>query len=325
MGMFDWIRDKVESVTNWMADQVQTTTGEKERRESVSRLKDLAIEFKNKVSEAILILNKVIERFNEAIRRLNHIRNTKVAENIEILHTSLGKFGNCKPVGAYVSESEKMPEKFPDREFEKIENYISGVDWSSDEVFFDTFILSPIGMKMKTRKQNLSMRERIGDLQLLMEKTLNELQERTNWTEKEIDICSLYVSNIEFIQNVISQRIIPELELVEAFMESQKIKNELIAGNAIEKLDFNYSVECLKNTDYHKHYQFIKNAVAFYIISCKIYNTPVLTNLLNHQTTEKDSELLKEEHKLLEYQAGEVDSNMSVQRKENGNGNNGNY
>lgn len=308
------IRDVFNRVVDWAADKIQASTGEKERREEVSLLKKLAKDFEIKVSEAISLLNQAIKVFNEFIKKLNTARNTKVKENIENLSEHLGKFGNCKPIGLYTPEEETPPAKFPDREFDVIENYISNIDWSQDEVFFDTFFLSPLGMKIKTRKQNLSMREHIHELQLQTEATLQKLSERRLWTEQETKICAMYVSNVEFIQNIISDKILPELELVEAFLETEKIKNEIVANNMLDKLTFKYDVKCLESTIYHKHYQFIKNAVAFYIISCRIYNTPVLTNLLNNQTTPKDMEQLDKERSLIEYQSKAISNNMVVQR-----------
>ena len=76
----------------------------------------------------------------------------------------------------------------------------------------------------------------------------------------EIKICNLYTENVEFISNFISTNIIPELQLVEAFFQAEKIKNEVIAGYIPdEKITFNYSMNSIENTDYSRHYQFVKN------------------------------------------------------------------
>ena len=65
----------VRKLINWVAEEVQKSTGEADRREKVSKLKDLAIEFKQKVSEAINCLNEYIQDFNQAIHKLNSLRN----------------------------------------------------------------------------------------------------------------------------------------------------------------------------------------------------------------------------------------------------------
>jgi hypothetical protein len=303
-----------EKAIDWLAEQVQTTTGEKERKENVSRLKQLALEFKERVSEAIVKLNEAIKSFNESIHNLNAVRNTGVKANIEKLYLFLEKFGSCKPAGFYAEEEEKLPAEFPQQDLDSIENYIGGIDWTKDEVFLNTFLLSPLGMKMKTRKQNLSMLEQIHELQLQTEATVKELSVREFATIQEKEICELYIANVEFITNFISEHIFPELELVEAFFQAQKIKNEILCAHTLVNLKFAYDIRSIKNTAYHKHYQFIKNTLAFYVISCRIYNTPVLTNLLRNQTTQEDVDQLKLEHSVLLHQSKEVSNAMAVSR-----------
>ena len=82
------------------------------------------------------------------------------------MHNFLGKFGNVKGSEEYSAEEEKLIVNIPEKQLERTEEYISDVDWSKDDVFVSTFFLSPIGMKMKTKKQNLSMRENIHQLQI---------------------------------------------------------------------------------------------------------------------------------------------------------------
>ena len=102
----------------WLADQIQSTTGEKERRERTARMHDLADEFKEKVSAAVEKLNTAISEFNHWIRKLNAVRVEKIKDNIVSLNHALGKYGNCKPIEAYVDESEKLQCEFPEEDYE---------------------------------------------------------------------------------------------------------------------------------------------------------------------------------------------------------------
>ena len=307
------LRNFINRAIDWLADQVQTSTGEKERREGVARLKQLAAAFKEKVVAAILRVNDAIKAFNNHISHLNVVRNTSVKENIDTLQIFLSKFGKCKSREAYVEENKKIPAEFPKQELDTIENYIANVDWSADDVFFDTFFLSPLGMKMKTRKQNLSLREHIHELQLLTDETLRQLELKKCATELDVKICALYTANVDFISTFISAKIIPELELVEAFFQAEKIKNEIICGyTQFENINFNYNIKSIESTDYHRHYQFVKNTVAFYVLSCCIYSTPVLTNLLNSKTTEQDIGRLEQEKSLLLRQSKVLSSTMMM-------------
>lgn len=304
----------VNKFINLLAREVQKTTGESDRREKIARLKELALDFKEKVTAAIVRLNEYILVFNESIHKLNRLRNTTLKDNIDKLALFLYKFGSCKDAGAYAQEQDKLPAEFPDQEMYKIEDYIGEVDWSQDDVFFNTFMLSPIGMKIKTRNQNLSLQEHINELIIQTESTITELTTRQYSTLLETQICDLYISNIQIISNVITKKILPEMELVEAFFQAEKIKNEILCDHELNNLTFSYNLRSIINTPYHKHFQFVKNAVAFYVISCKIYNTPVLTNLLCNRTSEADLEQLKGERKVLNANAGILQNSMAVAR-----------
>lgn len=303
-------------IIDWLADKVQTSTGEKERRELVQTIKNLAEEFKQKVSEAIDQLNEKIGNFNHILTKLNEFRSKHVKENIEQLHTFLSKYGRCKPYSAYVPETDKPPAEFPMRQMVQIEDYVSEIDWSKDDVFRDTFWLSPLGMKFKTRNQNLSMHERIGELNLQIEQTVREIDAQTFTAGLEIEICNLYLKNVRMISTVISTKIIPEIELVDAFFQAEAIKDSIISESQLKEIRFHYNICTLIGTPYEQHYQFIKNALMFYVISCKIYDTPVLTHLLSHTISIDDKQQIETEHKLILQQARTVSNSMIVMRGE---------
>ena len=69
-------------IIDWLADKVQATTGEKERRQKVERIKELVSDFKINISHAINVLNESIEKFNYWIRNLNDVRKQKIGINI---------------------------------------------------------------------------------------------------------------------------------------------------------------------------------------------------------------------------------------------------
>ena len=303
-------------IIDWLADKVQTSTGEKERRELVQTIKNLAEEFKQKVSEAIDQLNEKIGNFNHILTKLNEFRSKHVKENIEQLHTFLSKYGRCKPYSAYVPETDKPPAEFPMRQMVQIEDYVSEIDWSKDDVFRDTFWLSPLGMKFKTRNQNLSMHERIGELKLQIEQTVREIDAQTFTAGLEEEICNLYLKNVRMISKVITTKIIPEIELIDAFFQAEAIKDSVISESQLKEIRFHYNICTLIGTPYEQHYQFIKNALMFYVISCKIYDTPVLTHLLSHTISIDDKQQIETEHKLLLQQARTVSNSMIVMRGE---------
>lgn len=81
------------SIIDWVADKIQTSTGEKERRELVQTVKDLADEFKQKVSQAIASLNRKLNEFNQKITQLNEFRSRYVRK---ILNSCIHSFQNME-------------------------------------------------------------------------------------------------------------------------------------------------------------------------------------------------------------------------------------
>lgn len=301
-------------IIRWAANKVQESTGEKERRELVAKTKELFIEFKKRVSEALSTLNQEIDKFNKQIKDLNAIRVSKVRNNIDKLSAFLSKYGNCKASGEYAPESGKIPVEFPEAEKARIEDYIQDIDWSSEEVFRNTLFRTSIGMKMKTKKQNLAMREGLEELQLQIDQTVRELEIRRQGTELEQEICSLYIKNIRFINAFIEEKILPEIELVDAFFEALQIKDKVIADQSLQNAKFSYNLKALVGTPYEKHYTFIRNAFMFYILSCRIYDTPVLTNLLSHNVSNSDLNAIKTEGATLQDGASIVGNAMIMDR-----------
>lgn len=309
MGLFDNILD-------WAADKVQTVTGEKERRRLVGEFKDVYDKFKTDVEIKISDINRIISEFNRNIRKINNVRKTDVEKNIVLLSDFLGKFGKVKSIGEYSMEKESNMLVLPEHQFEMKESYINEIDWSKDDVFQDTFFLTPIGMTIKTKEQNLSINEKLDQLRLEAEETLNQLKIKEYAAEQDRVIANLYIDCIEIITNYIKEVIIPELKVVESFFQALKIKNELISGNSLQEIKFSNDIELLRDTQYEKHFLFVKNAFMFYVISCKIYNTPVLTRLLNNKTEKQDIYLLEKDKKLLLEHKKVVDGNLMFVRGE---------
>ena len=309
MGLFDDILD-------WAADKVQTVTGEKERRRLVSEFKDVYDEFKTDVEIKISDINRIISVFNRNIRKINNVRKNDVEKNIVLLSNFLGKFGKVKSIGEYYMEKESNMLVLPEHKFEMKESYINEIDWSKDDVFQDTFFLTPIGMTIKTKEQNLSINEKLNQLRLEAEETLNQLKIKEYAAEQDRVIANLYIDCIEIITNYIKEVIIPELKVVESFFQVLKIKNEVISGNSLQEIKFSNDIELLRDTQYEKHFLFVKNAFMFYVISCKIYNTPVLTRLLNNKTEKQDIDLLEKDKKLLLEHKKVVGGNLMFVRGE---------
>lgn len=303
-------------VLDWASDKVQTMTGEKERRERVAEIKNTYDDFKDQVSSNVNSVNSSIEKLNGSIKELNDFRAGNVSKNIEFLGEFLGHFGNVKMIGEYAEEETACYVAVPEHRFISIEDYIQDIDWSKGDVFINSFFLSPLGMKKKTQAQNLSMQEQLNSLKLEAEQTILELKNLKFAAEQDKKIAELYIFCVERIICYIEKVIIPEMDLIEAFFQALTIKNRVISDNSLENVEFRNNIDLIRDTQFQDHYQFVRNTFLFYVIACKIYNTPVLTNLLKGTTSENDLNEINKEKDVLETQMNNINQFLIFKREE---------
>lgn len=319
-GAFIDIEDILDKAENWINDRVddaakvvQKFTGEKERRQIVEETKHEYKESRNAIQILIDILNNLIKVFNQKIKALNSIREEKVKINIQKLGSSLAIFGNIKDMSEYSEEKEKLFFYIPERAFEKVENYIADIDWSSDEIFLRTFFQG-IFTPFFTRKQNKKMIERLEKFKADMMGEKDKLNNKIAMIEKvDMRICDLYIELVEKISDYIKLKIIPQIEVIESFLECESVKNVYIAdtkAKTIENVEYETDIKLYDNTIYQKHFNFIRNAFWFYILSSTIYSSPVLTKLLeNKNITDNDIEKLEGQKLLCKKQIILLESN----------------
>ena len=303
-------------VLDWASDKVQTMTGEKERRERVAEIKNTYDDFKDQVSSNVNSVNSSIEELNGSIKELNDFRAGNVSKNIEFLGEFLDHFGNVKMIGDYAEEETTCYVAVPEHRFISIEDYIQDIDWSKEDVFINSFFLSPLGMKKKTQVQNLSMQEQLNSLKLEAEQTIMELKNLKFAAEQDKKIAEVYIFCVERIACYIEKVIIPEMDLVEAFFQAVAIKNKVISDNSLENVEFRNNIDLIRDTQFQNHYKFVRNSFLFYVIACKIYNTPVLTNLLKGITSENDLNEINKEKDVLETQMNNVNQFLIFKREE---------
>lgn len=120
---------------------------------------------------------------------------------------------------------------------------------------------------------------------------------------------------MEFIGDYISKVILPELDVVEAFFQTLCLKNEVIAGRTLTNIKFRNNLEIIQNTQYQKHFLFVRNAFMFYVIACKIYTTPILTKIINSEIiVAEDVEKMKENKGILLEQKDNVNKYLLFNR-----------
>jgi len=309
------------SILDWISKKVQNFSGETERRQFVNDIKCEFEKFRTELVCEIPVINEAVNKFNERIMSINKIRMEHISKQIIRLSDFLGKFGHIKSIGYYNPEHQTAIIEIPKRQFENTENYIAKLDWSKEQIYEKSVKDGAFKTREETRKQNLSMREWLDKFKVETAHTLEQLKTLKITIKQNQQIADLYIFCITFISKYIEEIIIPELDVVEAFFQVVKIKNELVVRNNLQEFgltDSIFAVETLNNTPYKKHYLFVKNVFMFYIISCKIYNTPILTQLLSEDIKETDAnyEIMKNHRDALLQQKDAIISNLSFPRSQ---------
>lgn len=285
-------------IINSLARKVQNFTGETDRKQIVAETKLEYIKSRKEIEYIVRELNSTIEEFNTKIVELNDYREKRVKIDVEKLGSFLSAFGNIKDMSEYSEEKEKSFFNIPERAFEEVENYIADIDWSSDEVFLRTFFQGGISAAIFTRSQNVKMLERLEQFKNSVMNMKDKLNNKIEMIEKvDMRICDLYIELIKAICYYIEFQIVPQIEVIQSFLECESVKNVYIAdtkAKTIENVEYEKDIKLYDNTIYQKHYNFIRNAFWFYILSATIYSSPILTKLLeNKKITENDIEKLE--------------------------------
>ena len=263
-------------IINWAARKVQNFTGETDRKQIVAQTKLEYVKSRKEIEYIVQELNYTIEKFNIKIVELNNYREKRIKNDVEKLGSFLSTFGNIKDISEYSEEKEKSFFNIPERAFEKVENYIADIDWSSDEIFLRTFFQGGAFASIFTRGQNLKMREILAKFKADMMGEKDKLNNKIEMIEKvDMRICDLYIELIKAICYYIEFQIVPQIEVIQSFLECESVKNVYIAdtkAKIIENVEYETDIKLYDNTIYQKHFNFIRNAFWFYILSATIKN-----------------------------------------------------
>lgn len=297
-----------------LARKVQNFTGETDRKQIVAQTKLEYVKSRKEIEYIVQELNYTIEKFNIKIVELNNYREKRIKNDVEKLGSFLSTFGNIKDISEYSEEKEKSFFNIPERAFEEVENYIADIDWSSDEVFLRTFFQGGVFASIFTKGKNVEMLARLEEFKNSVMDKKDKLNNKIEMIEKvDMRICDLYIELIKAICYYIEFQIVPQIEVIQSFLECESVKNVYIAdtkAKTIENVEYETDIKLYDNTIYQKHFNFIRNAFWFYILSSTIYSSPVLTKLLeNKKITDADIEKLEGQKLLCKKQIILLESN----------------
>lgn len=301
-------------IINWASRKVQNFTGETDRKQIVAQTKLEYVKSRKEIEYIVQELNYTIEKFNIKIVELNNYREKRIKNDVEKLGSFLSTFGNIKDISEYSEEKEKSFFNIPERAFEEVENYIADIDWSSDEVFLRTFFQGGVFASIFTKGKNVEMLERLEEFKNSVINMKDKLNNKIKMIEKvDMRVCDLYIELIKAICYYIEFQIVPQIEVIQSFLECESVKNVYIAdtkAKTIENVEYETDIKLYDNTIYQKHYNFVRNSFWFYILSATIYSSPVLTKLLeNKKITDNDIEKLEGQKLLCKEQIMLLESN----------------
>lgn len=298
------------NLKDWASKKVQNFTGEAERRELVEQFKQVHNTYLDIIRDIVACINNTIQQYNLKIENINKFRINNVKSNINNLGNFLCKFGNISKNINFEQEQMRNSISIPDKQFELVENYIKDVDWSQEEIFMKSFSKGIFGTKSHTQNQNKEIIQKKNDYKVAMEQVKNRLNQLHKNTELDIEIANLYYENIKLIDTTIQDKIIPEIEFIESMLEAESIKNKFISDKNLDNILVNKDISLLNGTIYKKHFNFIKNSFMYYIISKKIYDTSVLTKLLDYKEDLSGSNELEDQKTLLLEQGKVLEESM---------------
>lgn len=292
----------LDDLLDLAANRFPKFTIEAERKKIITKIKAAYIEYISDISSIVEKKNLDIDKFNDSVNSLNEYRKNNVKKNLDFLGMSLDQFGSLDNVGSLTARKNQEQIEIQKKQLVKIESYIDDIDWSEGDVFEKTFFQNIIDNSLQTKESNKEATKKIKEFKLRLYEIKQSAESNHDFINQDIKIIDMFKQRIEFINDTIEQKIIPEMQLVQAFLQCDEIKNNIIANKKIELKKQN-NISLLAGAIHNKHYQFIKNTFIFFMISSNIYDTKILTNLIednNHDDCEKVinkyGEILKEQH-----------------------------
>lgn len=305
MGLIDWVED---------------FTGKTERDRILHEMNNLQNDVKKTLETGIKEINKQIEELNININKLNLFRENSIKNNLIFLDKFLQKFGFVDKNIFFREENNWSYSKKNIALINDIEEYKNKYDLDGSlELLKAAF--GAIYLHFKRQKENVRLNAELGRMRHEYEKLKNDLKYQKQFYKENNEIALLYMICLNEIHLTIVNIILPEFETVEAFCQVLELKNKVINDEDLENIVFKNRILALQGTDYDKHYRFIKNAYAFYVISLKIYNTPILSNLFNSKfsksnfsETENELKYLEERKNILLKQKDNLIENLTMER-----------
>lgn len=159
--------------------------------------------------------------------------------------------------------------------------------------------LAPVLDHRKNKKMYEEFLRDVENRKIEYAKDIQEKAIRISHLKDAIEIARIYRNTIVYVKDIIREKILPELGLIQAFLYADGIREVILDGDSPESIK-PCGISEYKGTKQDIHYQFVENTFDFYEISTAFFKHAILTNIL------KDGIVTDEEKQQFEYQVDRI-------------------
>ena len=277
-------------------------------------------DYKKKLEGHRKAAEKACEKYNALLGVINSERHLIRDElrSLFMFLTNLGDVGISITIFDYEIE---LPEKLSIYDLDAVENLYDKDPPKNKLRDATLFMVSPallltekaIGGIIKRSKDKKNLAKKL----LLTEEKYTEWENQLNKAESSVkfhevsaEIADLYRALVATVRDTIKYTIIPELDVVAAFLSAYSIKDAILYGENPDEVTQN-RIEEFIGTPYETHYTFVKNTFEYYQIIKTFFTTPILTNITDdYKITEKEERVFKQKAAEIE-EKGKLLKNMT--------------
>lgn len=283
--------------------------GETKLLENIDKYKDTVKQYEEQLDQSRDIVNQQIRKYNDTVPLINQKRRSEFKDILEALSgflMQLGKLTQNKWQFSFELTTAEQLAFHEERTLAEYKDWIKQYEKTPNQVFDDCAKGVFVGVIIENKKRNPEIVGKNNDIHLATDGLQKKYESIAQQWQDRTFIATTYLECIELIHKTISERIIPELELISAFLLAESVKNSVIADAPIEKAE-PVDISTIKGTIYGRYYTFVKNAFLFYLLSRQIYQSPILTRLTQaEQSTSiysNDKLLITQQKELLQQQS----------------------
>lgn len=258
-------------------------------------------------------INKNMNRYNGYINVINSERHTLRFE-IRKLYDFLSEFGDAGiSITPFDYVLEELMSVNSSREVTMPESDFSARKTKlMDFAFYGVW--GVVINRMKNKEILLEKEQEFSELKLKMEDDIEKRKELQEFYSEASQIADIYRTQIVSVRDAIIDVILPELSTVRGFLYADAMKDCVLSGQSAEGVNPN-SIMLYKDTMYHKHYIFVKNALQFYIMICEFFKKPILSKMIqDHVITDDEKKEFANEVEKMKLQISEIKKNTTMRR-----------